>query len=184
MIRPVTEDELPILRDIERAAGEPFADIGMAAIAEDEPPSVEHLRTYHRSGRAWVYSDTDDVPIAYLIADLVDGNAHIEQVSLLPQHAGRRIGQALVEHLANWAAGRALPALTLTTFTEVPWNGPYYERLGFRRLSAAAETPGLRAIRAAEAAHGLDRWPRACMRRDLPMNDAPLPPPHGWAADE
>jgi hypothetical protein len=55
----------------------------------------------------------------------------------------------------------------LTTFTDVPWNAPYYQRLGFRRLSDDKLTPGLRAIRAREAAIGLDRWPRCCMRRDL-----------------
>lgn len=60
-----------------------------------------------------------------------------------------------------------MPALTLTAYTEVPWNGPYYERLGFRYLAAEEETPGLRAIRRHERAHGLDAWPRACMRRDL-----------------
>jgi hypothetical protein len=49
----------------------------------------------------------------------------------------------------------------------VAWNAPYYERLGFRRLHVAEETDGLRAMRAAERAHGLDRWPRVCMRRDL-----------------
>ncbi|MFJ1461636.1 hypothetical protein [Nocardia sp. N2S4-5] len=36
------------------------------------------------------------------------------------------------------------------------------------RLATHEETPGLRALRAAEADHGLDRWPRCCMRRDLP----------------
>ena len=29
-------------------------------------------------------------------------------------------------------------------------------------------TPGLRAIRQREAEIGLDRWPRVCMRRDVP----------------
>jgi hypothetical protein len=57
--------------------------------------------------------------------------------------------------------------LTLTTFTHVPWNAPYYERLGFRPLPEAELTPGLVAIRQNEAAHGLDRWPRLSMRRDL-----------------
>jgi hypothetical protein len=57
--------------------------------------------------------------------------------------------------------------LTLTTFAEVPWNAPYYLRCGFRRLGVRELTPGLRAIREREAAHGLDRWPRVCMRRDL-----------------
>jgi GNAT superfamily N-acetyltransferase len=82
-----------------------------------------------------------------------------------PDHARRRLGRALLDRLIEWAERQRLPAVTLTTYTEVPWNGPYYERCGFRYLTDAELTPGLRAIRAAEAAHGLDRWPRACMRR-------------------
>ena len=49
----------------------------------------------------------------------------------------------------------------------MPWNGPYYERLGFRYLTTDEETPGLRAIRARERALGLEVWPRVSMRRSL-----------------
>ncbi|MGH3319361.1 MAG: GNAT family N-acetyltransferase [Streptosporangiaceae bacterium] len=167
MIRPARADDLPALRDIERAAGQTFAAIGMTPVAEDEPPSLDDLRRYQRGGRAWVTADHSDNPVAYLIADLVDGNGHIEQVSVHPDHARQGIGRSLIEHLATWAAGRGSPALTLTTFTDVPWNAPYYERCGFRRLSDAELTPGLRRIRAREVALGLDRWPRVCMRREL-----------------
>jgi GNAT superfamily N-acetyltransferase len=159
VIRVARVDELDGLREIERSAGRWFAGLGMAAIAEDEPPSVETLAEYQRDGRAWVYGDP---PVAYLIADWVDGSLHIEQVSVHADHAGQRIGRRLIEHVAAWAGN----PLTLTTFAEVPWNAPYYERLGFRRLGDAELTAGLRRIRAAEAAHGLDRWPRVAMRRE------------------
>jgi hypothetical protein len=53
----------------------------------------------------------------------------------------------------------------------VPWNGPYYERCGFRVLPDDDLTPGLREIRAHEIAFGLDRWPRVTMRRDLTPPD-------------
>lgn len=68
---------------------------------------------------------------------------------------------------AEWAYDHNLTALTLTTFTDVPWNAPYYQRLGFRTLSDTEVTSGLRRIREHEATLGLDRWPRAVMRRDL-----------------
>lgn len=167
-IRPAGEADLVILREVERAAGKCFADIGMAFVADDEPPPVETLREFVHGHRAWVYTDADDRPVAYLIAEVVDGNAHLEQVSVHPDHAHRRIGHALLEHMVDWARRKHLPAVTLTTYTEVPWNGPYYRRRGFRYLADDEITPGLREIRAAEAAHGLDRWPRACMRRELP----------------
>jgi ribosomal protein S18 acetylase RimI-like enzyme len=109
----------------------------------------------------------DDEPVAYLMAGLVDGCLQIEQVTVHPGSARRGLGRALLDHAANRAAADGLPALTLTTFAQVPWNAPYYARCGFRVLDDAQITPGLRAIREREAAMGLDRWPRVCMRRDL-----------------
>lgn len=167
MIRPATENDLPVCRDIERACGAAFRDLGMDAIAEDEPASIEELRRYAAGGRAWV-TDVDGRVVAYLIVDRVDGNAHIEQVSVHPDHARRGLGRAMLDHLAALSSEQGDPALTLTTFVEVPWNGPYYLRCGFRYLGEDELTAELREVRRHEAARGLDRWPRAAMRRELP----------------
>ncbi|MFG2982117.1 GNAT family N-acetyltransferase [Streptomyces sp. NPDC048258] len=166
-IRAARLDELPLLQDIERAAGLCFRDIGMPEIADDEPLPLDELARYQRAGLAWVAADDSDAPVAYLIADRVDGGLHVEQVSVHPDSARRGVGRSLLDHLADRAARDGLPALTLTTFTEVPWNAPYYERCGFRLLDEGGLTPGLREIREQEARHGLDRWPRVCMRRAL-----------------
>jgi GNAT superfamily N-acetyltransferase len=165
--RPATPADLPLLREIERAAGEAFRAAGMPDIADDEPPSLDVLAGYQRAGRAWVADQPAGGPVAYLIADVVDGNLHVEQVSVHPRYARRGIGRLLIEEAASYARAGGLPALTLTTFADVPWNAPYYARLGFRVLDGAELTPGLREIRRHEAEHGLDRWPRVCMRRDL-----------------
>jgi GNAT superfamily N-acetyltransferase len=167
MLRAARSDDLPKLGDLERAAGESFRDVGMDLVADDEPFSVAELAAYQEDGRAWVVADEADEPVAYLLLDVVDGNGHVEQVSVHPDHAGGRLGARLVDAAAAWAEARGLEALTLTTYAEVPWNGPYYERLGFRPLAGAGLTPGLRRIREREAAHGLDRWPRIAMRREL-----------------
>nr|WTB34512.1 GNAT family N-acetyltransferase [Streptomyces sp. NBC_00830] len=166
-IRPARRSDLPLLQDIERAAGEPFRTLGMSAVADDDPPPLDLLDEYRGAGRAWVAADPDDRPVAYLIADPVDGAAHVEQVSVHPSAARRGVGRALIDHVAGWAGDRRLAALTLTTFSHVPWNAPYYTRLGFRTLTETELTDGLRKIRAEEAEHGLDRWPRVCMRREL-----------------
>ncbi|MFF4715061.1 GNAT family N-acetyltransferase [Streptomyces eurythermus] len=166
-IRSPRVSELPVLRDIERAAGQRFHDIGMPEIAEDEPLPLDELARYRRDGSAWVAVDAADIPVGYLIADRVDGNFHVEQVSVHPGSARRGVGRSLLEHLADHARSRQVPALTLTTFADVPWNASYYSRCGFRVLAESTLTPGLREIREREAAHGLDRWPRVCMRRDL-----------------
>lgn len=166
-IRAVRPDELPLLQGIERAAGECFRDIGMPEVADDEPLPLGELARYLHTGLAWVAADAADVPAAYLIADRVDGNLHVEQVSVHPRSSRRGVGRLLLEHLADRASDEGVPALTLTTFVGVPWNAPYYARCGFRLMDDGGLTPGLRRIRELEAAHGLDRWPRACMRRAL-----------------
>ena len=166
-IRLATRAELPALQDIERAAGAPFRGLGMPEIADDEPPALDVLERYRRAGRCWVAVDESDLPAAYLLAEPVDGALHIEQVSVHPRAARRGVGRALLAHAADHAREEGLTALTLTTFTDVPWNAPYYARLGLRPLPEADLTPGLREIRGAEAAHGLNRWPRVCMRAPL-----------------
>ncbi|HEY9390773.1 MAG TPA: GNAT family N-acetyltransferase [Mycobacteriales bacterium] len=160
-------EDLPVLQEIERAAGECFRGIGMDEVADDEPLSVQELLSYQRAGRCWVAVDGVDRLAAYLIVDLVDGNMHVEQVSVHPDSARRGVGRSLLDHAAGRAMAAGVPALTLTTFALVPWNAPYYQRCGFRRLDDTGLTPGLRTIRAREARHGLDRWPRVCMRRDM-----------------
>ena len=166
MIRAATPADLATLQDIERAAGELFRPLGMALVADDDPPSITDLQVFVDVERAWVVYDDGSVA-GYLLAHIVDGSAHVEQVTVHPRHSHRRLGVSLIEHLAEWAIDRSIPALTLTTYRDVAWNGPYYESLGFRWLANRDLTPGLRRIRQHEVEHGLDQWPRACMRRDL-----------------
>lgn len=164
MIRPATPGDAAAMRAIERAAGEPFRAIGLDVVADDDPPPAAVLAAYATEGRAFVDERAGE-PIGYLLTELVDGCAHVEQVSVLPAMRGRRVGRGLVEHLAGWARDRGLPALTLTTYRDVPWNAPYWLSLGFREVIDPG--PGLRAVRDAEAARGLDAWPRLAMRREL-----------------
>ncbi|RNL73331.1 GNAT family N-acetyltransferase [Streptomyces sp. I6] len=166
-IRSAEACELPLVQDIERAAGEPFRSLGMAAVADDDPPPLDELERYRRSGGLWVTDAGDGRLVAYLLTEPVDGAAHIEQLSVHPDFARRGLGRELIGHLAAAARAGGLSALTLTTFTDVPWNAPYYTRIGFRALGEDELTESLRNILKAEAAHGLDRWPRTCMRRPL-----------------
>ncbi len=74
----------------------------------------------------------------------------------------------MIETIADWARVHGLPAVTLTTFADIPWNGPYYMRLGFRVLGESEQAPALRSILQAEAAAGLPMSSRVCMQLDLP----------------
>jgi len=110
---------------IDRAAGRMFCDIGMPEIARYDPWPLEDLAARQQAGRLWVTADPAGVPVAFLMASLVDGCLHVEQVSVDPGSARRGLGRALLDHAANQAPAAGLPALTLTTFADV--------RVGMRR---------------------------------------------------
>jgi hypothetical protein len=64
-----------------------------------------------------------------------------------------------------WARAQRLPALTLTTFRHLPWNAPFYQRLGFRILSAHEHTPAISAVLVDQEGRGLTQ--RVAMRLEL-----------------
>ncbi len=167
LIRLARPEEGLTLREIERLAGERFRDVGLLEVAGAEPASVEALAAYAANGRSWVAVDGMDVPIGYVLVDVVDECAHIEQVSVRPDHQGAGVGRTLLERVRNWAAISGFSAITLTTFTDVPWNAPLYRHLGFRVLSEDELGRQLREVRAEETAHGLDPTKRVCMRLEL-----------------
>jgi hypothetical protein len=72
----------------------------------------------------------------------------------------------LVAAVCDWARFQGYGAVTLTTFRDVAWNGPFYARMGFGVLDDL--TPGLQAIRDHERAIGDDDLgPRIAMRKDV-----------------
>jgi GNAT superfamily N-acetyltransferase len=165
-VRPATADDLPALPAIEVAAGVRFREVGLDSIADDAPPTVAELGLHVEDGTAWV-ATVDGEVVGYAIASVVDDEGHLDQVSLLPEHVGRGLGRALVEQVATWAAGHHYDAVTLTTFRDVPWNGPLYEHLGFLEVPADELGPELAAVRRHEQELGLDVAPRIAMRRLL-----------------
>ncbi len=166
MIRPADVRDVPRLREIERAAGEAFRAIGMAAIADDEPPTLAELAAYQARGRALV-ADDGAVVMAYLLIVVVDGAAHVEQVSVDPAYGQRGLGRMLIDAAERWAVAEGLGSVTLTTFADVAWNAPYYARLGFTVMAEDELGPQLRQVRRHEHELGLDAWPRVCMRRPV-----------------
>lgn len=139
----------------------------MSDVAAAEPMAPDTLVAYAQDGRCWAAVDSRDQAVGFVVVDLVDGCAHVEQISVHPEHQGRGLARRLLKTVDLWATERGLPATTLTTFTAVPWNQPLYEHLGFVVLDEAQLSPGLRKVRDAETSHGLDPRLRVCMQRTI-----------------
>lgn len=162
-----------MIRNIERLAGERFREVGLAMVADDEPGTVEELAEYATAGRSWVALDSSGHPIGYVLVDVVDRHAHIEQVSVLPDHQGRGVCGALLDQVDDWARRHGHLAVTLTTYAGVSWNSPLYAHLGFQAMDENDNGPELVRVRREEAARGLDVEPRICLRRDVGLGSAP-----------
>lgn len=150
MIRPATEADFPTLIEVEEAADTLFAVAGYGATPG--PASVDELAA------APLLLVAGDPPVGYARLEFVDGRAHLESLSVRPSSMRRGIGTALVRAVCDWAQAAGHTELTLCTFVDVPWNGPFYAGLGFVELTELSA--GLRALRTAEQQAGLDAMGR------------------------
>ena len=165
-VRRAQPADIESMQQIEIAAGSLFAEIGMHDVAEDGAHETELLAEYIADGRAWV-AEEDGAVGGYALIDILDAQAHLEQVTVHPQYSRRGIGRVIIDHVAEWARGQGYTAMTLLTLRDVAWNGPYYRRLGFVDLPDAEMGPELAALRAHEAVLGLDVALRGAMRLSL-----------------
>jgi predicted DCC family thiol-disulfide oxidoreductase YuxK/GNAT superfamily N-acetyltransferase len=174
-IRPAEAAELPELQRVEREAGARFRGLGLIDHLLEHSLSLPELSSHHRAGRVWVAADERNRPVGFAVARVVGGGAHLEELDVLPEAGRRGIGTRLVATVCEWASAQGFTTITLSTFRDVPWNAPFYERLGFRRLKLAELSPALREVRAREEHLGIALEQRVMMRREL--SPAPGAPP-------
>lgn len=165
-IRLARPEELERIRRIEEEAGSAFSGLGLVDEALDASFPLDALAGLIDLGQVWV-GCLGDAPVGMVIASVREGAVYIEEMDVLPEHGRRGLGTRLLARVCSWAQEEGHAAITLSTFRDVPWNGPFYRRHGFRDLSPAEWTPGMREIREREARHGLRVEVRVFMRRRL-----------------
>jgi len=166
-IRLARVDDLLPIREIERAAGSLFRETEFSFVADDEPMSIDVLHEYQSAGHIRVAIDGHDQPIGFAVTCIIDGAVHLHEMSIHPAYGRKGVGKQLIQTVCKWAKATGLPAMTLSTFRDIPWNAPYYARLGFRILEEEELTDGLREIRTHELRLGLPIDRRICMRKEL-----------------
>lgn len=161
-LRLARADEIDRIRAIEDQAGTRYATVGLPDDLEGLPP--ETLSAAIEAGLLLVAVDPDDAPIGFALSQRFPSALHLRELDVLPAHQGRGLGRALIDATRAKARALGLPRVTLTTFRDVPFNAPFYARVGFAVLDALPDW--LAEIRAREAREGLDRWPRVAMTID------------------
>jgi ribosomal protein S18 acetylase RimI-like enzyme len=167
-IRLATADDIPAMQAAEVASVQRFRVIDNPLIsrtADAAPYYTAGLERACMQERAWVSLDPAGSVIGFAVACVVDGEGHLDELTVAPEHGRHGIGRALVDEVVQWTAAQGLPSLTLTTYRDVPWNAPYYKKLGFHIVSPL--TPALQALIDEQATWGLEPSLRVVMRRSL-----------------
>jgi len=164
MIRFATPADLPLLPAIEARAAQRFVPLGLSFAADLPLQSLESLRAAQAERRLLVATDAHDTAVGFAVLALLDAtDGHLLELDVDPDHNGRGLGRALIAAAGDWARSLGRARLTLTTFREVPFNAPFYARIGFVEIAPDALTDALRRLREDERTHGVERSPRLAM---------------------
>lgn len=174
-IRLASADEIHKVAPLEQAAGELFRPLGMNAVADDAPIAESELLLAVDERRLW-FAVEYGVLKAYLLGDFLPQSLHIDQVTVHPDAARRGLGALMIESVSADPRSKERGLLTLTTFVDVPWNAPYYRRIGFRDVPENEWPEGVAEKYREEASPRFADWPRVVMLREIASEPKAFPP--------
>lgn len=141
-----------------------------AAVAFADEPSVDPARTRSqadyarliRRGHSLV-AHVGEAMAGFLVAQPFSRELHIWEMDVAPVFQRCGVGSGLVRAAMIDARNTGFRALTLTTFRDLAWNGPFYARLGFEEVTALDAHPRLAGELANEVDDGLPADRRCAM---------------------
>jgi len=80
---------------------------------------------------------------------------------------GKGTGSGLVARMLADVYEEDFQSVTLTTYRDISWNGPWYNKLGFVEVTAESAGPGHVETVEKEARYGHDMARRCVMRKRL-----------------
>lgn len=164
--RPAYRD-IPTLMDIEQDASVLFSSTSHASEMEAGGLPCSRFAAAIDQQLLWAAAFPDSDLVGFGLVLLLESGAHLHEISIRSSFTGCGIGSRLLEHICDVLAQRGHDAVTLSTFTDVPWNEPFYASRGFVRLEQEVLSPSLRAIRLSESRSGLAMSQRVMMLRHL-----------------
>jgi GNAT superfamily N-acetyltransferase len=166
-LRPRREADDDALLGIENRAAQLFRAHGYGAVSDHPFPDVASIRSLFSIGETVLATDRDHRPAAFIVTARLGRYLHIHELSVDPDHGRKGLGSALVRVAIAAAEGQLLSGVSLTTFRDVPFNAPFYEKLGFLAVDPADADPSLAARLEIERPEGVPSSSRVLMVRTL-----------------
>lgn len=166
-VRPAGPADLPLIAPIEESGDALFAsvfgDLAGSALSNPAPTGSE------RAAKPGFLLVSGDPAVGFVHVLELEGHAHLEQISVHPDHGRRGVGAALLEAACAEAQARGHAGITLMTYADLPWNGPFYAHHGFAEVEEGEpRLPYQRRLQEVEESLGLQRHGRrVLMRRRL-----------------
>lgn len=167
-IRLAQPQDIAQLMAVERSAAQLFRQQpAWRFIAEGPVMSSDRHADFIQRQHEWLAESAAGEVAGFIAVVPQSQDWHIAELSVGVHWQRQGIGRRLLIEVAAQAALLGAQRLTLTTFIDVPWNAPYYRRLGFRPIAAERLSPSLRAGLAEEVAQGFAAGSRCAMEFTL-----------------
>lgn len=163
-IAPAVAAHLGEIPRIELAAAALFSEVDLPSEVRFRVTEPADLREALQQNRLWVALTREDRIVGFAMADIVDGQAYLVEVDVLPDYGRQGIGTKLIGVAMEWARSQSLVALWLVTFHHLPWNAPFYEKLGFSVVDPVEHGAELAGLIEEEAQLGINIENRVAMR--------------------
>jgi len=162
-LRLARKEDAEHLPAIERAAAQLFAgDPDLNERDLDSSREVEDFRRLIDKGHCLV-ALVENRLAGFLVTEPFRRELHVWEMDVHPDFQQRGIGSGLMRACLIDARNSSFRAVTLTTFSDLPWNGPFYARLGFEEVVALDAHPRLAGELANEVDGGLPAERRCAM---------------------
>lgn len=161
-------EEIPSLIAIDLAAGKIFEGTGLLPDAQlgDHVPE-EVLREAIKAGHLHTVRDAKGRLAGFVLTSVRESWLYLDQISVDPAFGRKGIGSALLGRVMLEAKDRGLKHVTLSTFRDPPWNGPFYRKNGFRELPRRKMEKWMIEIESLQDDNGLIVRDRCFMARRL-----------------
>ncbi|MDZ4760700.1 MAG: GNAT family N-acetyltransferase [Alphaproteobacteria bacterium] len=137
-IRPARGNEVGELQNIDLASATLFRGSGLIDFGPSgepgEPIPEDRLRKGFGDGLVWVAVDEMEELAGFALCSDRGADLYLDQLSVMPRHGRQGLGGRLVRRAFQEAESRTHRRISLSTFRKVPWNGPFYRKLGFREI--------------------------------------------------
>lgn len=142
--RAARPTDLPFLLATSNSARTTFATIpSLSDLASPEKDTSAKLLEILSHGLIYLVETTPQIA-GFIATQPHDNVVYIAEIATHADYRGKGIGSVLLEAVFEYAvaeaknAGNATARVSLTAYADVPWNGVWYRRKGFREVEAGS----------------------------------------------